>query len=64
MFKLLKPFYRINVGQARGKVSCATCEGTTSILCFIQLSISWKINTSEHITDKLDIPEDLIRDVR
>ena len=49
--------------QARGKVSCATCEGTTNILCFIQLSITWRINTSEHITEKLDIPDDLIRDV-
>ena len=49
--------------QARGKVSCATCDGSTNILCFIQLSISWRINTSEHITDKLDIPDDLIRDV-
>ena len=44
-------------------MSCATCDGSTNILCFIQLSISWRINTSEHITDKLDIPDDLIRDV-
>ena len=48
---------------ARGKVSCATCDGSTNILCFIQLSISWRVNTSEHITEKLDIPDDLIRDV-
>ena len=44
-------------------MGCATCDGSTNILCFIQLSISWRINTSEHITDKLDIPDDLIRDV-
>ena len=44
-------------------MSCATCDGSTNILCFIQLSISWRINTSEHITDKLDILDDLIRDV-
>ena len=49
--------------QAKGKVRCATCEGTTHILCFIQLSISWKINTSEFITEKIQIPDELIRDV-
>ena len=45
-------------------MSCSTCEGSTNILCFIQLSISWRTATSEHISDKLNIPDDLIRDVR
>jgi len=49
--------------QAKGKVSCATCEGSAHIRCYIQLSISWKVNTAEHIVEKLNIPEDLIRDV-
>ena len=49
--------------QAKGKVSCGTCDGSTHILCFIQLSIAWKINTSEYITEKLQIPDEHIRDV-
>ena len=44
-------------------MDCSTCEGSTHILCFIQLSIFWKVNTSEYITEKLEIPDDLIRDV-
>ena len=44
-------------------MSCATCEGSTDILCFIQLSITWRVNTSEHIAGEIDIKEDFIRDV-
>ncbi len=49
--------------QAKGKVSCATCEGSAHIRCYIQLSITWRVNTAEHIVEKLDMPEDLIREV-
>ena len=49
--------------QAIGKVSCATCEGSTDIMCFIQLTISWKVITSEYIMGELDMQEDFIRDV-
>ena len=44
-------------------MSCATCEGSAHIRCYIQLSISWKVVTAEHIVEKLNMPEDLIRDV-
>ena len=46
-----------------GKVSCPTCEGSTNILCFIQLSIYWRVNTSEYLVGGFDIHEDFIRDV-
>ena len=49
--------------QARGKVNCSTCEGTTHIRSHIQLSVSWRLVTSEHISTKLSIPENLIRNV-
>lgn len=49
--------------QAKGKVSCATCEGSCHIRCYIQLSITWRVVTAEHIVEKLNMPEDLIRDV-
>ena len=62
-FLAIQKVYLKIVFQAKGKVSCATCEGTTHILCYIQLSISWRVNTSEHIVEKLDIPDELIRDV-
>merc|ERR1719347_2052885 len=47
--------------QAKGKVSCATCEGTAHIRSFIQLSISWRVVTAEHIVTKHNIPENLVR---
>merc|ERR1719347_1813182 len=47
--------------QAKGKVSCATCEGTAHIRSFIQLSISWSVVTAEHIVTKHNIPENLVR---
>jgi len=48
---------------SKGKVNCATCDGHGQISCYIQLSITWKINTAEHIIERLDLPSDLIRDV-
>ena len=44
-------------------MNCATCDGHGQISCYIQLSITWKINTAEHIIERLDLPSDLIRDV-
>lgn len=48
---------------SKGKVNCTTCEGHGQIRCFIQLSITWKVNTAEHIIERLDLPTELIRDV-
>lgn len=48
---------------SKGKVNCNTCEGHGQIRCYIQLSITWKTNTAEHIIERLDLPTDLIRDV-
>ena len=48
---------------SKGKVNCQTCEGHGQIRCYIQLSITWKTNTAEHIIERLDLPVDLIRDV-
>ena len=49
--------------QTKGKVNCATCEGHGQIRCYIQLSITWKVHTAEHIVEKLNLPTELIRDV-
>lgn len=46
---------------SKGKVNCATCDGHGQIRCYIQLSITWKTNTAEHIIERLDLPSDLIR---
>ena len=48
---------------SKGKVNCNTCEGHGQIRCYIQLSITWKTNTAEHIIERLNLPTDLIRDV-
>jgi hypothetical protein len=44
-------------------VPCPTCESNGQILCFIQLTISWKLNSSEHIVERLSLPEDLVKSV-
>ena len=49
--------------NTKGKVNCATCEGQGQIKCYIQLSITWKVHTAEHIVERLNLPHDLIRDV-
>lgn len=49
--------------STKGKVNCTTCDGQGQIRCYIQLSITWKVHTAEHIVEKLDLPHDLIRDV-
>jgi hypothetical protein len=48
---------------SKGRVNCGTCDGHGQIRCYIQLSITWKTNTAEHIVERLDLPNDLIRDV-
>ena len=40
---------------SKGKVNCATCDGHGQIRCYIQLSITWKTNTAEHIIERLDL---------
>ncbi|XP_066995275.1 protein SSUH2 homolog isoform X2 [Anabrus simplex] len=47
--------------SATGKVNCPACDGSGQILCFIQLTITWKLNTSEHITERVSLPEKLVR---
>jgi hypothetical protein len=48
----------------KGRVSCAACEGQGQVRCYIQLSISWKVHTAEHIAaERFSLPADLIRDV-
>ena len=39
------------------------CEGTSHVRSHIQLSISWRVVTAEHVSTKLSIPENLIRNV-
>ncbi len=47
----------------RGKVNCATCDGQGQVRCYIQLSITWKVHTAEHIAQRFELPAELIRDV-
>ncbi|KAJ1525660.1 hypothetical protein ONE63_008878 [Megalurothrips usitatus] len=49
--------------SAKGKMSCPTCEGGGQLLCFIQLTVTWRVNVSEHIVDRMAVPEDLVRNV-
>ena len=47
---------------AKGRVSCVPCEGAGSLLCFIQLTVTWKVHVSDHVESQSALPEDLIRD--
>lgn len=49
--------------SAKGKMTCPTCEGGGLLLCFIQLTVTWRVNVSEHIVDRMSVPEDLVRNV-
>ncbi|KAK7788530.1 hypothetical protein R5R35_012599 [Gryllus longicercus] len=44
-----------------GKLNCPTCDGTGHLLCYIQLTVTWKVNSSEHLVDCDAVPEALIR---
>merc|ERR1712088_650303 len=46
-------YYCQHSKHGHGHQDCSKC----------QLSITWRVNTAEHIVEKLNIPEDLIRDV-
>ena len=60
-FTLSIRFYESSILQ---QVDCASCEGGGQVRCYIQLSITWKVHTAEHIVeDKFKMPGDLIRDV-
>ncbi|XP_039298930.1 protein SSUH2 homolog isoform X2 [Nilaparvata lugens] len=45
--------------KASGKLLCPPCESTGLLLCYIQLTVTWKTNTSEKIVKKTCLPEKL-----
>lgn len=49
--------------NAKGRVACAPCDSYGQVRCFIRLTITWKVNTSEHIERQCELPEALVRDV-
>ncbi len=49
--------------HTKGKVNCATCDGQGQVRCYIQLSITWKVHTAEHIVERFGLPRELVRDV-
>ncbi|XP_068249691.1 protein SSUH2 homolog [Palaemon carinicauda] len=49
--------------NAKGRVACPPCDSYGQIRCFIRLTITWKVNTSEHIVRKGGLPEELVKEV-
>ncbi|XP_042206969.1 protein SSUH2 homolog [Homarus americanus] len=49
--------------NAKGRVACPPCDSYGQIRCFIRLTITWKVNTSEHIVRKGGLPEALVKEV-
>ncbi|RZF33322.1 hypothetical protein LSTR_LSTR007667 [Laodelphax striatellus] len=45
--------------KASGKLLCPPCESTGLLLCYIQLTVTWKTNVSEKIVKKVSLPEKL-----
>ncbi|XP_043230699.1 protein SSUH2 homolog [Amphibalanus amphitrite] len=49
--------------NAKGRVACPPCDSYGQVRCYIRLTISWKVTTSEHIVEHSSLPEELIREV-
>ncbi|XP_069694396.1 protein SSUH2 homolog isoform X2 [Periplaneta americana] len=47
--------------NVKGKLACSSCETYGHILCYIQLTVSWKTNTSEYIIENISLPERIVR---
>lgn len=45
-----------------GRVVCGTCDGSTNVKWFIQLTITWKNIIGHHIVEKTDLPDALIHE--
>ncbi|CAL8082576.1 unnamed protein product [Orchesella dallaii] len=46
---------------AKGRVACPVCDSYGQLKCFIQLTVSWKVNVGEYITGGDEVPHDLLR---
>ena len=48
--------------EGGGTLDCPECEGSSELLCFIQLRISWQCHTSDWFTDHSSLPNILLSD--
>eukprot|EP00128_Syssomonas_multiformis_P004748 Colp12_sorted_trinity150504_noHs@9960 len=44
-----------------GKVTCPTCSGTGSLKFYIKLTVQYTNQTSDHVTERTDLPDNLIK---
>nr|XP_018915068.1 PREDICTED: protein SSUH2 homolog isoform X1 [Bemisia tabaci] len=52
-----------NKCRATGKMGCPQCENSGLIICYIQLTVTWKVNSSEFILERTGLPRKLISEV-
>ena len=48
--------------EGGGTLDCPECEGSSELLCFIQLRISWQCHTADWFTDHSSLPNILLSD--
>ncbi|ESO82302.1 hypothetical protein LOTGIDRAFT_134754 [Lottia gigantea] len=47
-----------------GRVTCKECDGYCNLKCFIQMKVTYCNHKGDHIIEKTDLPDELIRDVQ
>lgn len=49
-----------NTCDGNGRVMCWTCQGAAQLKLFIQLTITWECHIDNHVTERTDLPDQLI----
>ncbi|XP_052778442.1 protein SSUH2 homolog [Mya arenaria] len=48
---------------ASGMITCTACAGHCQLKCFIQLSVKWSNHIDDHVVERTELPNDLIKKV-
>ncbi|KAK3585813.1 hypothetical protein CHS0354_038330 [Potamilus streckersoni] len=46
-----------------GRITCDTCKGYAQLKCFIQLKVKYDNHKDDHILERSDLPDELVRQV-
>ncbi|XP_046369543.2 protein SSUH2 homolog [Haliotis rufescens] len=46
-----------------GRITCTLCDGKTRLKCYIKLTILWVNHVNDHIVERTELPDHLIREV-
>eukprot|EP00112_Aurelia_sp_Birch-Aquarium-sp1_P023547 Seg7057.1 transcript_id=Seg7057.1/GoldUCD/mRNA.D3Y31 product="Protein SSUH2" protein_id=Seg7057.1/GoldUCD/D3Y31 len=49
--------------HGRGKITCPTCQGHGKVKTYLRLKVEWEIKRSDHVVERTDLPDELIKNV-